>query len=118
MFFFGMNGGVWSGRYVVELGIQKVVDHLQAKGLPSQWPLEVPDPDDRATLKATVTAGNYKSQCLHYRGYWLCGGGGGVECAAAGEIIPGCVWYNLCSKEYTGCPFYKNATTFPKNTTT
>ena len=91
----------------MELGLQKTVDYLQAKGLPSQWPLCVPDPEDKYAVKATVTAGSYKSQCPYYRGYWLHGGCGGVECAAAGEVVPGCVWYNLCSKEYTGCPFYK-----------
>lgn len=108
MFFFD-EGGAWSHRYIVELGLQRAIDHLKAKGLPAQWPLRVPDIQNPYTLKATVTASNYKSQCPHYRGYWLHGGCGGVECAAAGEIIPGCVWYEICSKEHTGCPFYKDA---------
>lgn len=102
-----MGYGDWSKRYVVELGIQRMVDDLEKKGLPTEWPLRVPDVTAPFTLKATVTASNYKSQCPYYRGYWLHGGCGGVECAAAGEIVPGVVWYNICSKEYAGCPFYK-----------
>ena len=109
MFFFhcDMGYGEWSERYAAELGIQRMVDDLTQKGLPSRWPMMVPDITAPFVLKATVTAGSYKSQCPHYRGYWLHGGCGGVECGAAGEIIPGVVWYNICSKGYTGCPFYK-----------
>lgn len=104
MFFF--NEGTWSHRYIEELGIQRVIDHLNRKGLPSEWPLKVPDTENPYTLKATVTASNYKSQCPHYRGYWL-GSYGGVECAAAGEVLPGCVWDDVCAKDHTSCPFYK-----------
>ena len=105
VFFFGE--GDWSHRYIEELGIQRVIDHLEAKGLPCEWPMKVPDLQNPYTLKATVTASNYKSQCPYYRGYWLGGYIGGVECAAAGEILPGCVWDDICAKEYTACPFYK-----------
>ena len=102
-----MGYGTWSERYIVELGIQREIDALEKKGLPSHWPMCVPDITEPFVLKATVTASNYKSRCPHYRGYWLHGGCGGVECGAAGEIIPGGVWYSICSKGYTECPFYK-----------
>ena len=104
MFFF--DEGVWSERYIEELGIQRVIDHLKQKGLPSEWPMKVPDLQNPYTLKATVTASNYKCQCPHYGGYWL-GSYGGVECAAAGEVVPGCVWEDVCSREYTACPFFE-----------
>ncbi|MBQ2785939.1 MAG: hypothetical protein IJF02_05500 [Oscillospiraceae bacterium] len=97
---------VWR-QYMEELGIQKAIDSLKAKGLPCEWPEKVVDLNDPATLKATVTASLYKSQCPHYGGYWLCGGTGSVECAAAGELLPGIVWYEVCSKEHCKCPFYK-----------
>lgn len=104
VFFF--DEGAWSQRYIEELGIQRVIEHLKQKGLPCEWPMKVPNIENPWTMKATVTASNYKSQCPYYRGYWL-GRYSGVECAAAGEIIPGCVWYDMCSREYTACPFYK-----------
>lgn len=109
MFFFGsfLNLGSWSNRYIKELGIQRVIDHLRERGLPCEWPLCVPDPEYPATLKAAATKNSYKSQCPFYGGYWLCGGTGGVECAAAGEIVPGCVWNELCEKRHEDCPFYK-----------
>ena len=98
-------------QYMEELGIQGVIDYLRAKDLPCEWPQKVPDPENPATLKATVTASSYKSRCPYYRGYWLCGGIGGVECAAAGEIIPGIVWYKTCSEKHIDCPFYKKECT-------
>lgn len=110
MFFFGLSieTGTWSNRYIVELGIQRVIDHLKERGLPHEWPIYVPDPANPATLKAIATKNNYKSQCPYYRGYWLCGGIGGVECDAAEEIVPGCVWNELCEKRHEACPFYKD----------
>ena len=69
-------------QYMKELGIQKAIDYLKGKGLPYEWPEKVVNLNDPATLKATVTASSYKSQCPHYSGYWLCGGIGSVECAA------------------------------------
>ena len=109
MFFFGssLGMGTWSERYIKELGIQQAIDNLKERGFPHEWPMYVPDPENPATLKATATKNNYKSQCPYYQGYWLCGGIGGVECEAAGEIIPGNAWYTLCEKKHTQCPFYK-----------
>lgn len=94
-------------QYVNELGIQKAVDYLKSKGLPHEWPLEVPDLQDPGTLKVVKTARSYKSPCPYYEGMWLCGGIGGVECAAAGELVPGHAWYAVCGENHTSCPFYK-----------
>ena len=106
MFFFDKEP-VWR-QYIKELRIQRAVDNLKSKGLHCEWPMHVPDPDDPATLKATVTAGCYKSPCPYYEGMWLCGGTSAVECTAAGEWIPGIVWYEVCEHRHTDCPFYKN----------
>ena len=97
---------VWR-KYMEELGIQRCVDDLRAKGLPHTWPMQVVDKEDPCTLKATVTASCYKSRCPHYDGYWLHGGTGSVECRAAGELVPGVVWYCVCSKDHEKCPFYR-----------
>ncbi|MBP3478112.1 MAG: hypothetical protein J6K03_01345 [Oscillospiraceae bacterium] len=105
MFFFEEES-VWR-KYIAELGIQKDIDYLKSKGLPHEWPTHVVDLKHPATLKATVVASLYKSQCPYYKGFWLCGGAGSVECIAAGELLPGNVWYNVCSKEHTQCPFYR-----------
>ena len=105
MFFFEREP-VWR-QHMEELGIQKVVDNLKRKGLPCEWPTEVVNPENVFALKAKVTAGCYKSNCPHYEGYWLHGGAGSVECAAAGELLPGVVWYETCSKRHEECPFYK-----------
>lgn len=108
MFFFmeEKKPPVWR-QYMEELGIQKDIDYLKSKRLPHEWPIHVVDLANPATLKATAVAGLYKSQCQHYDGFWLCGGTGSVECATAGELLPGNVWYNVCSKKYRQCPFYR-----------
>ena len=94
-------------KYIEELGIQRCVDNLKAKGLPHEWPMKVGDKSCPYTLKAAETASCDKSQCPHYDGYWLHGGTGSVECRAAGELIPGVVWHCVCSKDFTKCPFYR-----------
>lgn len=104
--FFFEKAPMWR-QYINELGIQRVIDSLKSRGYPHEWPLEVPDPKDPATLKATVTASQYKSTCPHYGGVWLCGGISAVECHAVGEWIPGAVWYERCEKRHEECPFYQ-----------
>lgn len=104
MFFFMEKEQLWR-RYMEELGLNRVIDNLESRGKPSFWVTQVADPAEPGTLKATVTASSYRSKCPHYDGYWLCGGTGAVECAAAGERLPGIVWYEVCSKEYEKCPF-------------
>ena len=104
--FFFEKEPLWR-QFIVELGIQRNVEYLKAKGLPHEWPMKVVDPTNPATVKATVTASLYKSGCPHYAGYWLCGGTGSVECNAAGELLPGNVWYNVCERKHCECPFFK-----------
>ena len=94
---------VWR-QYMEELGIQRIIDSLKQKGLPCQWPLKVADPNEPYTLKAHPYM--YPSRCPHFGGYWLRGGTGGVDCKAAGEMLPGVVWYEVCLKEFEKCPFY------------
>lgn len=105
MFFFGDTEPGW-WPYREQLGIQGVVDNLKQKGLPSDWPMQTVDLNDPATLKAEATKASYKSQCPHYGGYWLCGGIGSVECKDYGGLIPGVVWYKVCSKGHQACPFF------------
>lgn len=106
MYFFGDPDPDWWPQRET-LGIQAAVDGLKRKGLPADWPMQVVDLNDPATLKAEATKGSYKSQCPHYGGYWLCGGTGSVECRAYDGLLPGIVWYKTCEKRHEGCPYFK-----------
>lgn len=104
-FFFGDTEPSW-WPYRDQLGIQAVVDYLDNKGLPSEWPTNTVDLSDPATIKENVTKSSYESRCPYYGGYWLCGGAGSVECKAFGEMLPGVVWYKTCMERHKECPFY------------
>lgn len=103
VFFFGDPVPAWWDLREL-LGIQRVVDDLKSRGFPHEWPMKTVDINDPATVKAVVTAGSYKSRCPHYKGFWLCGGIGSVECAAFGGLLPGIVWYTTCEKRCEQCP--------------
>lgn len=105
MFFF-MKEEVWR-QYMEELGIRKTIDYLTAKGLPANWPTGVVDPSGECVCYLPGGKPWYKSQCPHYEGYYLCGCIGSVRCSTAGELLPGIVQYNVCSKDFKKCPFYK-----------
>ena len=90
-----------------ELGIQETIDYLKEKGLPANWPTGVVTPGGVGVCYLPDGKPWYQSKCPHYEGYYLHGGTGSVQCAAAGELLPGIVQYKVCSKEYGECPFYK-----------
>lgn len=104
MFFLEMEG--WR-KDMEALGIQKTIDYLQAKGLPAEWPTRVADPEDKYTFYLQKGKPWYKSACPCYEGYYLGGGAGAVKCAAAGELLPGVVWYGVCQIEYGKCPYFR-----------
>ena len=108
MFFF-MKEEVWRA-HMDELGIQKTIDYLIAKNLPANWPTMVVDPSGEFVQYLPGGKPWYKSDCPCYEGYYLCGGCGSVRCRTAGELLPGIVWDNVCSKEHKNCPFYKENT--------
>ena len=93
-----------------ELGIQQAVEYLQAKGLPGTWPTQVADPDDGGTFFLPKGKPYNKSDCHCYEGYYLDGISGAVQCSGAGELLPGIVWDNVCSKDYNLCPYRHNDT--------
>lgn len=90
-----------------ELGIQRAIEHLKAKGLPARWPTMVADPSDNSTFFLPKGKPHNKSDCPCYEGYYLDGLSGAVRCSGTGELLPGIVWNNVCSKEYGKCSFYK-----------
>lgn len=47
----------------------------------------------------------YRSQCPNYKGYWLDGGSGSVQCSAYGGLLPGLMWDTTCRGEFEQCPF-------------
>ena len=94
-------------QHLEQLGISEVIRSLQARGRPAEWPLHVPDPDERGTSYLPEGKPWYKSQCPCYEGFYLCGGTGAVRCRTSEELLPGVVWYTRCSKDYAGCPYYK-----------
>lgn len=104
MFFFEMEE--WR-KYMKELGIQQAVEHLQAKGLPAQWPTKVADPNDSSTFFLQKGKPYNKSNCPCYEGYYLDGLFGAVKCSGTGELLPGIVWDKVCSKNFNICPYFK-----------
>ena len=104
MFLF-VSEEIWH-KHMEELGIQAIVDDLIAKGKPASWPTKVVDPSEKGTVYLPEGKPWYQSACPCYDGYYLCGGTGSVRCRTAGELLPGCVWYSVCSKDFCSCPFY------------
>lgn len=94
-------------NYMEELGIQRVIDYLKAKGLPAGWPTETVDRERFGAVFEEKGDPHYRSQCPKYEGYWLLGGTGSVQCSASDELLPGIVWYEVCCKEYGHCPYFR-----------
>ena len=107
MFFFFNYEPVWR-RYINELGLQRVIDHLKAGGHPCEWPLMVADPEDKLTFFHPFGKGFrcYESPCPCYEGYYLDGLYGAVKCKGCPDLLPGTVCDTMCRREYTACPFY------------
>ena len=94
-------------QYMEALGIQKTIDYLAVKGLPTEWPTRVADPKDKYVFYHPNGKPWYESQCSCYEGYYLGGSAGVVKCSAADELLPGVVWYEVCQKDYGQCPYFK-----------
>ena len=103
MFLF-MKDEIWR-QYMDELGIQKTIDYLKAKGLPAEWPTMIVDRNKFGSVFEEKGKPHYQSQCPKYEGYWLHGGTGSIQCSACEELLPSPVWYEVCTKEYGQCPF-------------
>ena len=89
------------------LGIGEVIRDLEARGKVSTWVTKVVDPEEPGAVFEEMGKPHYRSGCPNYEGYWLHGGSGAVQCRAAGELLPGIVWYRMCEKRHEGCLFYK-----------
>ena len=90
-----------------ELGISETIRLLEEMGRPAAWPLFVVDPSGEFVSFLAGGKPWYRSQCPCYEGYYLRGGTGSVKCRTAGELLPGVVWHNVCSKGFSSCPYYK-----------
>lgn len=89
------------------LGIRKVIENLKAKGLPTEWPTQVADPEGEAVFYLLKGKPHYESKCPCYEGYCLDGTSGAVKCSGAGELLPGVVWHTMCQKGHENCPFFR-----------
>ena len=105
MFFFEKEQS-WK-KYRKELGIDRAINYLKEKGFPANWPEQVPDSKEFGCIYVPGGKPYNPSKCPEYEGYYLHGGGGGVKCRAAAEIIPGIAWDTVCRNNYAQCPFYK-----------
>lgn len=106
MFFFTEE--VWR-PYMEELGIQNAIDYLEGIGKPSDWVTRIPDIYLSHVFFLADGKPWYRSQCPCYEGYYLSGIDAAAKCSVAGELLPGIVWDNVCSKGYEKCPFYKRS---------
>lgn len=86
--------------------IREVEDDLTQRGRPCGWVSRCVDPAEPGAmfLPDGGRGKNYRSDCPHYEGYWLCGGIGSVQCALGG-LLPGIIWGKVCSCDGgSGCP--------------
>lgn len=104
MFFF--DNPLWQ-EYGTELGIGTAIEYLERNGHPSGWVTKIVDTESNGSVFLPAGKPHYKCPCPFYEGYWLHGGIGSVQCKAMTELLPGIVWYKVCSQCYEECPFYK-----------
>lgn len=88
-------------------GFAEAKAHLEERGFPSAWITDVVDPTEKHAFFNKNGRPWYKSQCMHYAGYWLHGGTGSVQCRACESLLPGLMWDTTCSKKFEDCPFYR-----------
>lgn len=96
-------------RYLEELGIQRVMDDLEKRGHPNQWPAKVADIESPFTFYHPGGKGFscYRADCPNYEGYYLDGLCGGVKCKGCPEVLPGIVVDTMCRKNYELCPYFR-----------
>ena len=70
-------------------GFAEAKAHLEERGFPSAWITDVVDPTEKHAFFNKNGRPWYKSQCMHYEGYWLHGGTGSVQCRACESLLPG-----------------------------
>ena len=114
MFFFFPDVPVLDGtkewhKYINELGIQQVIDHLTETGYLHGWVLRVADPEGKTTFFLPLGKGFicYRSECPHYVGYYLAGSSSAVKCKVCPDLLPGIVVDTMCHSNHINCPFYK-----------
>lgn len=88
-------------------GFAEAKARLEEKGYSAEWITETVDPNEAGAVFIPSRKRMYRSDCPYYKGYWLCGHIGSVECEAHAELIPGLQWDILCSKDFTKCKFYE-----------
>ena len=72
--------------------------------------MNLPNINDKYTIFVPNTRrSNYKSECPYNKGYYLDGGRGGVKCSRNADVLPGHMWYSICGKDHTNCPYYLEA---------
>lgn len=93
-------------RFIGLPGFQKAEADLEAKGKPSCWIFETVDTNDPNAFFLKSGKPWYRSECPCYKGYWLHGGIGSVQCSKCNTPLPGLLWDCVCSKDHTACPVY------------
>ena len=83
--------------------VNDVRKYLLSQNLPVGWIIEVIDKNAFGAVYVKDGKPCYKSKCLFYRGFWLHGNMGSVECE---KLLPGLQWDKVCSKEFSKCQFY------------
>lgn len=96
-------------------GFAEAKAHLQSKGLPWEWITEVVNTTSKHAIHLKNGRPFYKSDCPRYKGYWLYGGIGAVDCSACDRPLPGLMWDTTCKGEFTSCPFFGKEETNGQN---
>lgn len=87
--------------------VNDVRKYLLSQNLPVGWITEVVDKNAFGAVYVKDGKPWYKSKCPFYRGFWLHGSIGSVECEKCEKLLPGLQWDKVCSKEFSKCQFYE-----------
>lgn len=87
-------------------GFAEVKAHLEGKGFPSAWITKTVDLTEKGAIFLENGRPSYKSKCVNYKGFWLQGCIGSVQCDVCKSLLPGLMWDTTCKEYFENCPFY------------
>lgn len=93
-------------------GFAEAKSYLEDSGRPSGWLTDTVDISDPTAQYLKDGKPWYKSACPFYKGFWLSGCIGSVDCDAyCASLLPGLMWQETCRNQHEKCPFFlqKNA---------
>lgn len=88
-------------------GFRKSKAYLEENGYPSDWIVKVVNLSEKGSVFIKDGKPWNKSDCPYYKGFWLCGSIGSVDCIACSQLLPGLMWQHVCKENFEECPILK-----------